>query len=791
MLLKTHRLIRFEGYVLDPPRWQLEWQDEPIVLKRKTFDLLLLLIDQRDRVVPKEELLQSLWPDQFVEESNLTQHVFLLRKALSRHESGRKIIETVPGRGYRFAAPLAAETQVGQRTESQEHIFVNASESVTEITFEQEEIEPGPHEPAALMDPGRRASRPLFAGTASLAAVALIVLGWFSWQRWLDRIGGPPVDVVLTPIEGSTGDLILDRALVDALRMDLAQSPFVSVVSPARLRQTLTEMKHNPDEPVTAATAREACERTNSQAVLRGSVARVGQHYLITEEATSCVNGAVLAEAKHEAASAQDLPNTIDRLAESLRRKLGESRRSIARFDAPLFPGNTVSLEALKYYSQAEVQSGQGKYVDGIELMKKAVAADPNFAEAYYDLASYFRSTLDPAAEREAILKAYSLRESASEPVRLAIIALYHSAATQDLYEAERNYRDWTELYPRSGQAWNGLSIAERELGHHGESLIAAQRALELRPSVMGVYVNLSYEQRQTGDYKGSLATCERAIAKGLDGDYVRDHLLQTVYALHDAALVQQQRDWAAAHPDAVFFRVEEVEIAITEGRFQDAHRLIPQIVALMQHHGLGGVANDLVRAEAINLVEAGDVTEGSRLFRSVAADPKDDISVLGLARVGDYASAESSLHAMQAEFPQGTIWNDYRGPEVQAIIALAMHKPIDALAALERARPLDGRSPVLPMLRGDAYLAAGDPGLAEKSYRRVVEGSFRNPDEEELPLSWLGVGRALAAEGNRPAAIDAYQHFLVLWAHADPDGLYLRQAKQELAALKTLPSAK
>jgi eukaryotic-like serine/threonine-protein kinase len=210
-----------------------------------------------------------------------------------------------------------------------------------------------------------------------------------------------------------------------------------------------------------------------------------------------------------------------------------------------------------------------------------------------------------------------------------------------------------------------------------------------------------------------------------------------------------------------------------------------------MQHHGLGGVANDLVRAEAINLVEAGDVTEGSRLFRSVAADPKDDISVLGLARVGDYASAESSLHAMQAEFPQGTIWNDYRGPEVQAIIALAMHKPKDALAALERARPLDGRSPVLPMLRGDAYLAAGDPGLAEKSYRRVVEGSFKNPDEEELPLSWLGVGRALAAEGNRPAAIDAYQHFLVLWAHADPDGLYLRQAKQELAALKTLPSAK
>lgn len=163
--------------------------------------------------------------------------------------------------------------------------------------------------------------------------------------------------------------------------------------------------------------------------------------------------------------------------------------------------------------------------------------------------------------------------------------------------------------------------------------------------------VRLSYEQRQTGDYKGSLATCERAIAKGLDGDYVRDYLLQTVYALHDAALVQQQQDWGAAHPDAVFFRIEELEITITEGRFQDAHRLIPQIVALMRHNVLAGVADDLIRAEAVNLIEVGDVTEGGQLFRSVPVDPKNDISVVGLASVGDFASAESALHAMQAFF--------------------------------------------------------------------------------------------------------------------------------------------
>lgn len=368
--------------------------------------------------------------------------------------------------------------------------------------------------------------------------------------------------------------------------------------------------------------------------------------------------------------------------------------------------------------------------------------------------------------------------------MRLAIIALYHSSATQDLYEAERNYRNWTELYPRSAQAWNGLSVVQRDLGHHADALVAAQRALELRPGALGVYTNLAVEQRETGDLNGSLATCERAFARGLDGDYLRNDYFTTAYALGNAELVQKQRHWAAEHPEAFFIHIEEVEIAISEGRFADAHRLIPQIDAGLRHGGMAGAADDFIRAEAINLMEAGDVVEGSRLFRTVPGDATDEISVLGMARIGDFAAALSSLSAMRTRFPQGTLWNDYRGPEVQAIIALATHQPKDAIAALERSRPLEGRTPFLRMLRADAFLADGKPALAETSYRQVVDGFLHHADVEELPLSWLGLARAYVAEGNRPAAVDAYGHFFTLWAHADPDALYLRQARQEFAAL-------
>jgi tetratricopeptide (TPR) repeat protein len=293
------------------------------------------------------------------------------------------------------------------------------------------------------------------------------------------------------------------------------------------------------------------------------------------------------------------------------------------------------------------------------------------------------------------------------------------------------------------------------------------------------------------GDLKGTIATCEQAIARGLDGDYIRKDVFSAAYALHDAALIQKQRDWEAAHPDAIYIRLVEAEIALSEGRFVDGRRLITLVEAIMRHQGLGPSADEIVRAEAQNLIETGDVAEGIRLFRSLPVDPEDEISVVGLARVGDFTAAETDLHAMQAKYPQATLWNDYRAPEVEAAVAMAAHKPKDAITALERVRPLEGRDPVIPMLRADAYLAAGEPGLAEKSYRQVVEGPLQSPEIEEIPLSWLGLGRALAAQGKRAAAIDAYQRFLTRWAHADPDAKFMQQARQEFAALQRPAPAK
>ena len=794
MSLIASGLLKFEEYEIDRARWQLSWRNDPLPLNRKTFDLLLHLVDHADRVVAKDELLRALWPESFVEESNLTQHIFLLRKALSRHGSGTKIIETVPGRGYRFA--VAVSTVEEEQKPAGDRLIFSARESIAHITLEEEveTFDPAPQGPVVdrpMLTPPVRSRRKVWITGGAVAAAALCVAGWFGWQHWLDHAGGPPVQVVITPMEGTTGDAALDMALTQAMRMDLGQSPYVSVVPTSTVQTTLTQMRHKPDEVMTPATAREVCERTNSQGVLSGFIAKNGQHFLVAEEASNCLDGVVIGQAKYEAASAEELPRIIDKLAGNLRRKLGESRRSISRFGVPLFHDNTPSLDALKAFTLGTQLIREGKMPEAIAMLNQAVADDPKFASAYYNLAAAYGAVGDDLHVRESIAKAYSLKDTAMKPAQFAITTMYASEFTGDMHELVRSFQSWVDLYPTSSQAWSGLATAQRDLGMDSEALASSRRTIELLPHSQGMLANLSMDQLRNGDSKGALATCERAIHDNLDGDGIRVRCLYVAYLLQDAALLRAQRAWFAEHPQAMLVLEVETEIAMAEGRFQDAHRLIGRIHDLYHQLGLSGPDDERVKFEAVDLMQSGDVEQGKKIFQQGPVDIEDGQEVLGLAYTGDIATAQSDLHAMEVKYPRATMIHVFWVPRTRAAIAMAEHKPAEAAALLETARLFDKTNVVIPWQRGNAYLAAGQPAAAEKDFRSVVSHPEYEPTSPYISLSWLGLGRSLAAEGNGPAAMDAYQHFLNLWAHANPDATFLQQARQEFAALQKPAPAK
>src|SRR5215813_2607410 len=126
-------LYRFGPFQFDPNTRLLYRADERIALTPKAADLLLVLLQHDRRLLGKEELLRLVWPDTFVEDGNLSKHIFFLRKTLGETDEGAAYIETVPKRGYRFVGPVdradgdngaAIEVEEGTR----EHIVIEESE---------------------------------------------------------------------------------------------------------------------------------------------------------------------------------------------------------------------------------------------------------------------------------------------------------------------------------------------------------------------------------------------------------------------------------------------------------------------------------------------------------------------------------------------------------------------------------------------------------------------------------------------------------------------------------------
>src|SRR5205823_11641122 len=127
MTKENRHFYEFGPFRIDTLNRQLRRDDQVVPLKAKAVDTLLLLIQNRGDLIEKDELMQRLWPDSFVEEANLTQNIYTLRKAL-----GGDYIETLPRRGYRFAA------EVNERNEVAADLIVIQEKTRTRVSYEEE-----------------------------------------------------------------------------------------------------------------------------------------------------------------------------------------------------------------------------------------------------------------------------------------------------------------------------------------------------------------------------------------------------------------------------------------------------------------------------------------------------------------------------------------------------------------------------------------------------------------------------------------------------------------------------
>jgi eukaryotic-like serine/threonine-protein kinase len=172
MTLDPRVVYEFGPFRMDPDKQVLLRENQPIPITPKAFETLLVLVRRSRDLVTKEELLKEIWPDSFVEESNLSQNIFMLRKALGDTAENRQYIVTLPGKGYRFAAPVRAVTQQGD-------VLVAHARARTQIVIEENEAET---EQAAL-PPRTQPRRAFYYYVAAAIVLSAVLAGGLFLRR--------------------------------------------------------------------------------------------------------------------------------------------------------------------------------------------------------------------------------------------------------------------------------------------------------------------------------------------------------------------------------------------------------------------------------------------------------------------------------------------------------------------------------------------------------------------------------------------------------------------------------
>ena len=753
-------VFTFAEFRLDPVRGELTRGGAPIALPPTAFDTLLFLVENPGRLISKSEFLEALWPDRVVEESNITQTIFVLRQAMAVHGEPAAFIATAHGRGYRFTAPVVWEP-----------------EPVASA------FGPTAGRPPDVVPPRRfpwvRGSRAVALAAAGLAAVALAGLAAF--HAWGPAFAGTPRTVVLSEFENATGNPIFDRSLRKVLEIDLSQSPVVTVLSDSAAQDTLALMTRPKTVPLTPSIAREICVRNDGSAVLEGGIAQIGTRYLVTLVATECGNGTHIASEQARVRTPDAVVSALDKMAAHMRERLGESHRSVSRFNVPIAHERTVSLAALKAYSEARWLYDHGKATDAIPYFKHAVDLDPNFAIAYRDLAGSLYSLHDRVAAAGPSAHAYALRDTVGDRERLRIVAGYNKIVTKDMRATIANLRVWTTTYLTDNSAWGNLSDSENWIGEYPEAIAAGEQAVKLGPDRESSYTVLARALMHAGRLADAAAICARAVAKGLAGDNIHSLMMEIAVARGDLAGAAREAAWGRANSHGRILLIYAARQADVDGQVRRAEAMFADVAAASKESGL---ADFTLPTRARQIADFGLANEARELLERADADSDADDYLFTMAEVGDENRASRLLAAALASAPADTLLNEISGPEIRAVEAIRDGRPRDAIADLGPVHRYDMLNCDDHYLRGQAMLAAGDARGAASEFEFILAHPGLDPLSTLHPLARLGLARAERMAGNRIDSRRDYQTFLALWRNADTDLPLLREAKMEYAGL-------
>ena len=476
-------IYEFGPFRLDKGEGLLSRGSERVALTPKAFETLVALVERSGRLVEKDELMQIIWPDSFVEEANLTNNIWTLRKALGEVSPGQPFIETVPKRGYRFKADVRRLDPPVEAVAIERH---------TRAVVVTEELETTLSVRSATRN---------WSGRWMLSMVALAVLigaGVFvgASRPWKSRqtevkaaaiVPSGPKSIAILPMKSignQTQSEYLSLGLADALITKLGNVNQLVVRPTSAIRR----YEDATADPVTVG------REQSVDAVLDGSFQRSGDRIRLTVQLIRVSDGSTIWSSQFDQ-QFTDILSVQDSISEQvacdlLTRICGEA----AVKDLQQKKINAAAYDSYlrgRYFWNKRTTEGQQKAADSF---RRAIDLEPTYARAYAGLgdAYYFLSVNDRAAgetylrARASLQRALELDASLSEPH--ATLGLMSMNNEWNWSEAERQFKHAIELSPNYATAhqWYGEFLAY--MGKFDEAIKELKTARELDP--LSVIIN-------------------------------------------------------------------------------------------------------------------------------------------------------------------------------------------------------------------------------------------------------------------------------------------------------------
>jgi DNA-binding winged helix-turn-helix (wHTH) protein/TolB-like protein/Tfp pilus assembly protein PilF len=447
-------MYEFNGYRLDAMRRQLfAPSGSAVQLMPKAMETLLYLIEHAGQTVDKEALFSAVWPDTVVEENNLTQNISALRKAFGEKAGEHRFIVTIPGRGYRFVAPVRA----------------SASPAATEVGAGSTDAPP--------QAPSKLRERPwIFASAAALIVVGLTLVGWLATGRNPAESSRPKTIAVLPfkPVLVEHRNEAMELGMADSLIMELSRSPSL-VVRPLNATRRFVSLDQDPVA---------AGRSLGVEAVLDGTIQIADQRVLASARLLRVADGTQLWGGKFE----ERFSGLFD-VQDAIARRVADA---LAVSLNPRDQRGTGNLRAYELYMQGRMHALRLVMPEvrrGIEYFEMSILEDATYPLPYAGLADAMRplalsndippSEIVPRA-KIAALRAIELAPDLSEAnyARGMIAFLFE----WDWRSAEQYLARAVELAPNNAEAHIYLAHLYSNLGRKSEALSHARRAAELNP---------------------------------------------------------------------------------------------------------------------------------------------------------------------------------------------------------------------------------------------------------------------------------------------------------------------